>query len=113
MPSAGSDKNGITAVLNSQVKPDPSINAGVVQNMKFSKDLFTKSRDTVKALLYTYFKNGGTQAMITVVNRGDLEKAMIEPVKYSHIFVRVGGFSARFIELETAVQKEIISRTLY
>ncbi|MBU3113296.1 pyruvate formate lyase family protein [Clostridium lacusfryxellense] len=113
MPSAGSDKKGITAVLNSQVKPDPSIHAGAVQNMKFSKDLFTKSTNTVKSLLSTYFKKGGTQAMITVVNRGDLEKAMINPEKFSHIFVRVGGFSARFIELEIAVQKEIISRTTY
>jgi pyruvate-formate lyase len=113
MPSAGSDKKGITALLNSMVKPDPSIHAGAVQNMKFTKELFTKNRTIVKSLLDTYFESGGTQAMITVVNRGDLEKAMIEPDKHSHIFVRVGGFSARFIELEPAVQKEIISRTLY
>jgi pyruvate-formate lyase len=113
MPSAGSDKKGITAVLNSMVKIDPSIHAGAVQNMKFSKDLFTKNKGVVKSLLDSYFKMGGTQAMITVINRGDLEKAMLEPEKYSHIFVRVGGFSARFVELEPAVQKEIISRTLY
>lgn len=113
MPSAGSDKKGITAMLNSIVKLDPSILAGAVQNMKFSKDMFNKNRKTVKALLNTYFYKGGTQAMITVVNRGDLENALVEPEKYSHIFVRVGGFSARFIELAPAVQKEIISRTLY
>lgn len=113
MPSAGSDKNGITAVMNSQVKLNPSIHAGSVQNVKFSKELFTGSLNTVKALLQTYFGNGGTQSMITVVNRGELEIAMKEPEKYRHVFVRVGGFSARFVELDRDVQLEILSRTLY
>ncbi len=113
MPSAGSDKNGITAVMNSQVKLSAKIHAGSVQNVKFSKDLFTNSLQTIKALLYTYFEKGGTQSMITVVNRGDLENAMKEPEKYRHLFVRVGGFSARFVELDLDVQLEILSRTLY
>jgi pyruvate-formate lyase len=112
-PTGGMDKNGITSMLNSLVKLDPSFHAGAVQNMKFSRDVFINSREKVKALLDTYFDNGGTQAMITVVNRNDLERAMIEPDKYANIFVRVGGFSARFIELEKDVQREILSRTLY
>jgi pyruvate-formate lyase len=112
-PTGGMDKNGITSMLNSLVKLDPSFHAGAVQNMKFSRDVFTNSREKVEALLKTYFDNGGTQAMITVVNRNDLERAMIEPEKYASIFVRVGGFSARFIELERDVQREILTRTLY
>ena len=51
--------------------------------------------------------------MITVIDKDELEKAMEEPEKYSHIFVRVGGFSARFIDLSKDVQFEILSRTLY
>ena len=113
MPSAGSDKNSITFVMNSQVKLDPTIHAGSVQNMKFSRELFSNSPIIVKALLNTYFSKGGTQAMITVVNKGDLENAMDDPEKYRQLFVRVGGFSARFIELERDIQLEIISRTLY
>jgi pyruvate-formate lyase len=46
-------------------------------------------------------------------NRGDLENALIEPEKYKHIFVRVGGFTARFVELSRDVQQDILSRTLY
>jgi pyruvate-formate lyase len=113
MPSAGSDKNGITSVMNSQVKLSASIHAGSVQNMKFSRELFTSGLSTVKSLLNTYFDKGGTQAMITVVNRGDLENAMKNPEQFRHVFVRVGGFSARFVELERDIQLEIISRTLY
>ncbi len=100
-------------MLNSIVKPDSSFHAGAVQNMKFSKKMFTENRAELKALLKTYFDKGGTQAMITVVNRDDLENAIKNPEEYSHIFVRVGGFTARFIDLSEDVQKDILSRTLY
>ena len=112
-PSSGSDRNGLTAFLNSIVKPSPCIHAGAVQNMKFSRELFSARRSKLEALLATYFANGGAQAMITVVSRGDLERALIEPEKYSHVFVRVGGFSARFVELPRDVQLEILNRTIY
>jgi pyruvate-formate lyase len=112
-PSSGSDRCGITAVLNSIVKPSTHIHAGAVQNMKFSRELFMKNRPELEALLDTYFDNGGAQAMITVVSRGDLEDAMRRPENYRHIFVRVGGFSARFVDLPHDVQMEILQRTLY
>ncbi|HEX2867803.1 MAG TPA: pyruvate formate lyase family protein [Ignavibacteriales bacterium] len=112
-PTSGFDRQGITAMLNSIVKPSTYIHAGAVQNMKFSRDLFTKKRPVVESLLATYFEKGGAQAMITVLNRNDLENAMKEPEKYGHIFVRVGGFSARFVELSRDVQMEILNRTLY
>jgi pyruvate-formate lyase len=50
--------------------------------------------------------------MITVVDRRDLEDAMREPEKWGHLMVRVGGFSARFVDLDRDVQFEILSRTL-
>ena len=112
-PWSGNDKKGLTAVLNALVKLRPDLHAGAVQNMKFSPELFRDGGAVVKSVLKTYFDNGGTQAMISVVNRNDLEQAMIHPEKYSNLFVRVGGFSARFVELEKAVQREIVSRTLY
>jgi pyruvate-formate lyase len=112
-PAGGMDKSGITAMLNSLVKLDTSIHAGAVQNMKFSKEMFTKMRRQLEALLKTYFETGGSQAMITVLSREDLENALREPEKYANLIVRVGGFSARFIELEKDIQQDILSRTLY
>lgn len=112
-PSSGSDRKGITAFLNSIVKPSPNIHAGAVQNMKFSPDLFQQKRPVLRALLDTYFDRGGAQAMITVVSRGDLERAMQAPEQYRNLFVRVGGFSARFVDLPRDVQLEILHRTLY
>lgn len=112
-PTGGMDKNGITAMLNSLVKLRPDHHAGSVQNMRFSKEMFTKLLPKTKGLLATYFMNGGAQTMITVLNRGDLEKAMVEPEKYQNLIVRVGGFSARFVDLSKDDQLELLSRTLY
>lgn len=111
--TSGADKNGLTAYLNSIVKPDASIHAGSVQNLKFSKELMTTYRDRTEMLLQTYFDKGGTQCMINCLGREDLENAMKEPAKYSNLIVRVGGFSARYIELPREVQLEILDRTMY
>jgi pyruvate-formate lyase len=111
--SGGMDKNGPTALLNSVVKLNPDLHAGTVQNIKFGPDMFTKYLEKFNAMLKTYFKRGGTQLMVTVVNQKDLLDALIHPDKYQNLLVRVGGFSARFIDLSPEVQQEIISRTAY
>lgn len=112
-PFSGSDKKGLTAMLNSLVKLRPDIHAGAVQNMKFSPELFQNGCAVIKSVLQSYFEKGGTQAMISVVKREDLEQALLHPENYGHLFVRVGGFSARYIELAPDVQLEILNRTLY
>jgi pyruvate-formate lyase len=56
---------------------------------------------------------GGAQAMITVLGKDDLLNAMKHPEKYQNLMVRVGGFSARFVELDKDVQEEILTRTMY
>ncbi|HZK94294.1 MAG TPA: pyruvate formate lyase family protein [Prolixibacteraceae bacterium] len=112
-PVGGADKNGVTAFLNSIVKPDTKIHAGAVQNMKFSKDMFSTYRPKTEALLKTYWEKGGAQCMINCLGRDDLENAMKYPEKYASLIVRVGGFCARFVELPKEVQLEILSRTLY
>lgn len=112
-PWGGNDKKGLTAMLNSLVKLRTDLHAGAVQNMKFSPELFQDNGAIVKSLLKSYFHQGGAQAMISVVSKNDLEQALLYPERYQNLFVRVGGFSARFVELEKDVQMEIISRTLY
>lgn len=112
-PSSGMDRNGVTAFLNSIVKPPTDIHAGAVQNMKFSRELFTEHRQQVEALLSVYWENGGAQAMLNVIARNELEDALIHPERYANLIVRVGGYSARFIDLAPDIQQEILARTLY
>lgn len=112
-PTGGADTCGLTARMNSVVRPSPAIHAGAVQNLSLSRELFRDRRDVVEALLSVYFARGGSQLMVTVTGRGELEAALAHPDEYRHVFVRVGGFSARFVDLPEDVQREIVERTLY
>lgn len=112
-PTGGMDKSGVTAMLNSLVKLKVDEHAGSVQNMRFSREMFGALLPKTRGLLSAYFAGGGSQAMVTVLGRGDLESAMARPEEYKNLLVRVGGFSAHFVDLDRDVQLELISRTLY
>jgi pyruvate-formate lyase len=112
-PSPGADKNGITAMLNSILKLPHDNHAGMVQNIRLSREIYSSARDKVQKLLDLYFERGGAQAMITVVGKDELERAMQTPELYHDLIVRVGGFSARFVDLPKDVQKEIFERNTY
>ena len=81
--------------------------------MKFSRDMFLRHRKKLEDLLQTYFRIGGSQAMLSVVDRGQLEEAMKYPERHQNLIIRVGGFSERFVNLPPGTQREILSRTLY
>lgn len=112
-PQGGAAKNGPTGMLNSLVKFNPKYHAGSVQNIKFTPNMFNGHRDIIKSLLHTYFRKGGCHVMITVVNRHELEDAVVHPEKYPTLLVRVSGFSAIFVNLTRNVQEELLSRMLY
>ena len=112
-PSGGMDINDVTAFLNSIVKSPVNIQAGSVQNIKFSREFFRTHRDRVEKLLESYWQNGGAQAMITVVGREELQNAVKYPHNYQNLIVGVGGYSAKFIDLDDDIRQEILNRTLY
>jgi len=112
-PAIGADKSGPTALLNSMAKFDATKHAGVINSMRLTKELFRENFATIKALLRTFFQNGGTQLNLTVIGKGDLENALVEPEKYHDLIVRVGGFSARFVDLDLVTKREIVDRTTY
>jgi len=47
------------------------------------------------------------------LSQQDLEQALIFPEQHENLIVRVGGYSARFIDLPPDVQKDMIQRTVY
>lgn len=112
-PQAEGDRSGITALLNSMLKLDTGIHAGAVYNLKLSRETFTSHPLQTRTMIQSYFERGGSQLMITVAGRKELEEARIHPELYPSLLVRVGGFSARFVELPPLVQEEILSRTCY
>ena len=112
-PTAGMDRNGLTALINSLSAIDPSITGGVAQNIKFSRALFTRHRDELNTVLDVMFDRKMLSLNITVLDKGDLQDALIHPENHQNLFVRVGGFSARFITLDPDVQQDVLNRSLY
>lgn len=112
-PASGSDKNGLTAMLNSILKPRHDNHAGMVQNLRLSRETFSGNREKTLGLIENYFERGGAHLMVTVVGKEDLKNAMERPEDYPDLMVRVGGLSARYVQLKKDVQQEIYDRTTY
>lgn len=112
-PQGGAAKSGPTATLNSLCKFQAKYHGGSVQNIKFTPRMFNEDRDKIKVLFDTYFKKGGCQLMVTVVDHGVLEDAQKHPQNYPDLIVRVAGYSAVFVNLSKDIQEELLSRELY
>lgn len=112
-PQGGASRNGPTAMLNSLVKLNPKYHGGSVQNIKFTPRMMYDDSEKVKILFKTYFKKGGCQLMVTVVDHGVLQDAQKHPENYPDLLVRVAGYSAKFIDLTPDIQEELMSRELY
>ncbi|HIS51365.1 MAG TPA: hypothetical protein IAC15_01330 [Candidatus Onthomonas avicola] len=112
-PAPGTDQNGLPAMLNSLLKPPHDVHAGMVQNLRLSRETFSENREKIHGLIQSYFDRGGAQLMISVVGREDLKRAMEHPEDYKDLIVRIGGLSQRFVALNKDVQQEIYDRTTY
>lgn len=112
-PQGGASRNGPTAALNSLARFDAGLHGGSVQNIKFSKSFFCRNREKIKTMFQVYFKRKGCHVMVTVIDKGILEKAVERPEDYRDLIVRVSGFSAVFVDLEPDVQAELMSRVTY
>ena len=68
-PAPGTDKNGLPAMLNSLRKPPHNVHAGMVQNLRLSRETISGNREKIYGLIDDYFARGGAQLMISVVGR--------------------------------------------
>lgn len=113
--SGGRDREGLSALLNSIAKIDPSgIGCGsTVTNITLDEQLIKNDDNFEKTvdMLETYFKMGGVHFQLTYVSKEDLEKAKITPEEYKNLRVRVSGFSDYFVKLNEDLQDDIIKRT--
>jgi pyruvate-formate lyase len=112
-PAPGTDVNGLTCMLNSILKPRHDNHAGMVSNIRFTRELVSSSQEKVHGLIRHYFDRGAAHAMITVIGADELRAAIADPGAHRDLIVRVGGFSARFVDLKKDVQQEIFDRVSY
>lgn len=110
----GRDRCGPTALLNSVNRFDFTRMAnGINLNMKFDPHVLRGEQGAVVlgSLLKTYFRRGGMQAQINVVDPSVLIAAKRDPSLYPDLLVRVSGYSAYFNDLSEAMKDEIINRS--
>lgn len=85
---------------------------GVTFNQRFNLTAVGSPRDVNKwmDLVRSYMDLGGQQVQYTIVDSETLREAQKDPLTYRDLMVRVGGYSAVFIELSKEVQDTIIER---
>jgi formate C-acetyltransferase len=82
--------------------------------MKFHPSALKTREDLIKflCLIRTYFDSyKGKHIQFNVVDRKTLLDAQVHPDRYRNLVVRVSGYSALWVELDTKIQDEIIART--
>ena len=113
-PKQGLDKNGPAAVLKSVAALNhAAYRNGTLLNMKFHPATVRGDEGVMKLrrLVETFFSLGGMHIQYNVVGGEQLREAQREPDKYKNLVIRIAGFSAYFVELDSALQDDLISRT--
>jgi len=113
-PTAGRDRRGATAVLQSVSKLDLKLASnGTLLNMKFLPSFFAgdQALDKFVLLLRGFCRLHIPHVQFNVVSAAVLRAAQTNPAEYRSLVVRVAGYSAYFTELDKDLQNEIISRT--
>ncbi len=111
-PLPGTDLLGPTAVLNSVAKVDHVGTFTQLLNQKFLPKYLQENGDKFIAYLQTWLDLKIHHIQFNIIDKETLLEAQANPDEYSSLVVRQAGLSAYFVDLEKAVQDEIISRTV-
>jgi formate C-acetyltransferase len=115
-PGNGMDRNGPTALFNSVNRLDfTRLANGVNLNVRFDQHALRgeTGRAAFASLVRTYFRRGGMQVQVNVIDPGVLIAARDDPNLYPNLLVRISGYSAYFNDLIPQMKDEIIRRTSY
>ncbi|MFC1971121.1 pyruvate formate lyase family protein, partial [Chloroflexota bacterium] len=114
-PVSGCDTSGLTATLASAGKLlDWNLVNSAIFNQKMPKSLLT-TREKLERfvdLIETFFEHYNPyQIQWNIQDAAVYKLAKENPQDYKDLIVRVGGYSAYFVELAPILQDEIITRT--
>ncbi len=112
----GMDVSGPTCTINSATRSDYAKEfVGYAMNMKFSKSVLNtqEKREKMAQLIRTFIKREGWHIQFNIHSAEELQAALEKPEEHKNLLVRVGGYSAYFIDLPRELQAEIVHRTMH
>ncbi len=112
-PSIGADREGVTALLSSALKLNPSL-----YTESFCLDIMLHPTAVagddgllaIKNLLDVYLNNGGMSLQFNVFNADTLRDAQLHPEKYENLQVRVCGWNTLWNNLPKVQQDAYIKQ---
>ena len=113
-PYPGRNVSGITAVLNSVAKVDHDwLENGSILNVRIAAGACSTPDKLKKlaALVRVFCRKKGSLIQFNFTGTETLLDAQKHPERYKDLLVRVATYSSYFVELSTALQDNIISRT--
>ena len=113
-PMRGMDKKGPTAVLRSACASCfGDVAYASVLNQKFAASIVGSPDSIEKLMAYTnaFLSSGGTHIQYNLLDTDQLKEAKVHPEKYPDLIVRIGGFSAYFVQLSPEIQDDVIYRS--
>jgi formate C-acetyltransferase len=112
-PAPGSDVSGPTAAIGSHLKMHvKDLAAGAPIDLRFSSHGLNGQAGTERfaGLIKAFVAMGGNMLTMTVTDVEELKRALVEPEKYRHLRVRMGGWWAYFVMLGEEQQRLHIRR---
>jgi formate C-acetyltransferase len=112
-PMRGMDKAGPTAVLRSALKAGFHESFASALNQKFSATIAQspESRSKLVTLTDTFLRQGGQHIQYNLLDTKELLDAKAHPENHRDLVVRIGGFSAYFVQLSPEIQDDVINRS--
>ncbi len=113
-PTHGSDRSGPTQAALSVAHLDHLlVTNGTQYNQKYHPNALAgaKGLHALVDLVRTFFDEGGFHIQFNVVSAEKLRDAQKNPDRYRDLVIRVAGYSAFFVDLDPAIQEDIIQRT--
>ena len=113
-PVQGRDTNGPTSVFVSTTCFDHTrFMDGMALNLRLHPSSLSREDgiDKLRDMTRTFFEEGGMECQYNVVDAATLREAQENPEKHHNLVVRIAGYSAYFVEMTTAMQNDVISRS--
>ena len=115
-PSQYAEQIGPTATHRSHVKAIDT--SRTVNGITFAQSMDLNSLRTPRELskwsnlIRTFISEGGQSVQYNVVSLETLKDAKAHPERHKGLFVRIGGYTARFVDLSEVMQDSVINKAI-